>query len=863
MSVSDRASQPAGGAASDICARLQQQLHTLGAQLDQDVAHLHQLENTPGTAPSVLAEWQRVVADVEQEIAATRRAMLENNCGSPGLPSPQPSPPPTVVFTEAGPAAVVDDSGKFLGGGAVVDLAAHPGNAAVIFAATAGGGVWRTTDATAASLEPDWTPCTDQLPSTALGAVAFAPGDSTAQTVFAGTGTFASWPPTGPSVGLYKSTDGGDTWRVTGTSATDGHATLVGRRIRHIAALSPPNGAVVLVGASDNTTAAGPVDGGMFRSTDDGENFAATSGVAGTGLPAGEGWALVEDPVSPGRVYAAIGGSAPAVYRSDDAGASWTRVTAGIDEADLSGAVWIRLALRPGRAGVLPRPPQPRAGEPSTLYAGIVNGSGKLGSIYTTPAAPGRESWTTVPLPPGGPDAVHPLGEGRRKFAMAADPAGPLLYVAGDAGGVWRAELSEPATPTWTKLNAAVAPPGSNVPAGAPHVDCQALVFDAAGDLLAGNDGGVYRLRQPGTDTPTWVYLGATMANTEVLGASYDTLSGITTVGDSDNGVAYQSKTSAGWLSLMWGDGGGQAVDNNDPTTTSRYAMNFGGAASFAVSRFQFDAANQPQGSNELMLASPASPTVRFSGLAAADAAQNATFAANQVAANQLLLGAINVYETTDGGATARSVITRPTNPQGTKVPGVVAMVCGGQENGVDRPEVAYVGIGTTLWARAPGGTDFFQLSAYPGGTIKSVAMDQYDYQRLYVIDDTDVYRSLDAGQTWTPCTGNLLAQVADLPGNHLGQVLVYRREPTDVIEAVLVGAAGGVFQTLTASAGPTALWTRFGHNLPRCVVTALTYYPPPRDESDRTGDVLLVALQGRGVWLLPNASEHLLVPDG
>ena len=468
-----------------------------------------------------------------------------------------------------------------------------------------------------------------------------------------------------------------------------------------------------------------------------------------------------------------------------------------------------------------------------------------------------------MPLPPGGPDAVNPLGEGGRKFAMAADPAGPLLYVAGDGGGVWRAELSDPAAPTWTKLNAAAAPPGSNVPAGAPHVDHQALVFDAAGDLLDGNDGGVYRLRQPGADPPAWVYLGATMANTEVLGASYDTLSGVATVGDSDNGVAYQSKASAGWVSLMWGDGGGEAVDNHDPATTWRYAMSFGGAGRFAVSRFQFDAANQLQSSNELLLASPASPTVRFSGLDAADATQNATFAANQVAANRLLLAAINVYETTDGGATARTVLARPTSPQGTKIPGVVTMACGGQDNGVAHPEVAYVGIGPTLWARAPGGTEFVQLSAYPGGPVKSVAMDQYDYRRLYVIDDTDVYRSLDAGQTWTACTGNLLAQVADLPGNHLGQVLVYRRQPTDVIEAVLVGAAGGVFRTLTASVGPSALWTRFGRNLPRCVVTALTYYPQPLDGGNRTGDVLLVALQGRGVWLMPSASRHLLVPGG
>ncbi len=48
-----------------------------------------------------------------------------------------------------------------------------------------------------------------------MGAIAIAPGDSTGRTVLAGTGNFSSWGPTGPAVVMYKSTDGGDTCRVT------------------------------------------------------------------------------------------------------------------------------------------------------------------------------------------------------------------------------------------------------------------------------------------------------------------------------------------------------------------------------------------------------------------------------------------------------------------------------------------------------------------------------------------------------------------------------------------------------------------------------------------------------------------------
>ena len=61
-------------------------------------------------------------------------------------------------------------------------------------AIVAGGGVWRTRDATAGNLAPQWVPRTDQLPSTAVGAVAFAPGDGT------GSWSFHEQPRTGDTV---------------------------------------------------------------------------------------------------------------------------------------------------------------------------------------------------------------------------------------------------------------------------------------------------------------------------------------------------------------------------------------------------------------------------------------------------------------------------------------------------------------------------------------------------------------------------------------------------------------------------------------------------------------------------------------
>ena len=85
--------------------------------------------------------------------------------------------------------------------GAIEAIAADPTNADRVFVASVGGGVWETTNATAAS--PTWTPLTDQMPSLEMGAIAFDPNDGTFNTLWAGTGRFSNgFGDGGPTVGL-------------------------------------------------------------------------------------------------------------------------------------------------------------------------------------------------------------------------------------------------------------------------------------------------------------------------------------------------------------------------------------------------------------------------------------------------------------------------------------------------------------------------------------------------------------------------------------------------------------------------------------------------------------------------------------
>ena len=820
--------------APDECTRLRLQLQTLNGQLQQDIQHLQQLQDQHGSAQEI-AEWEEVVRLKGEEVDSARQEFAAAGCDQPPLPPPPPPP----VFTEIGPGAILDGDEKIVGTGAVVDIAAHPTDPAVIYAATAGGGVWRTLDAAAGNLAPSWEPLTDFLPSTATGLVAFSRADPSHQTLFAGTGCFSSFCSTGPAVGLYTTSGlGGTGWRIAG-------ATLAPLRIRVVTPLSPPNDTVVLAAAYGPNTGGG----GIYRSTDAGQTFG-----AGSLVPAGDGWSIVEDPGKPGRVYAAFGGAgAGGVYRSDDAGATWHPAGTGIAAADLSAALWIRLAVRPGQAGAQ-----------STLYAGIVTHTGRgsyggnqFSALYTTAVSSGPEAWAPIPLPPGGGDAINPLGEGTAKFAIAADPAHPMLFAGGDQDGVWRADVTDPAKPMWLRVSKTAQFAGPNVPGDAPHDDTQAMVFDAAGDLLVANDGGVYRLAGPSGPAPTWQHLGTTMRNNEALGVAYDTLSGVVVVASADNGVSAQVKPDAStWSFFCWGDGFQTDVDNSAATLSWRYVN-----SDNTLSRFQFDATNGAGGQ------APPSGQLPLAGLDPAE--KSVTFALNTAAGDRLLFGGIHAYESVDGGATVTKVLPRPSGATGG-----IRMVCGGMENGTAHPEVAYVAFGSQLWLRPAGSSQFSPVSAYPGTSqIACIAVDPLDWRRVCIAGSDQIFRTEDVtdpprprlpphpGHPWVDCTGNLLGQITD--GQLEGSVmLIHRTSPTSA-EAVLVGALGGLFRTLNAADGANAAWLRFGSNLPRCAATGLKYYPAQtRGSGTVFGDVLVVGLQGRGVWLLPGAGPRLLFPD-
>jgi len=438
--------------------------------------------------------------------------------------------------------------------GAIETVAPHPTNANLFYIGSVNGGIWRTTNAT--SLQPTWQPLIDFLPSLSIGALKFDPTDATGRTLIAGVGVSSSLGYGGALTGILRSTDGGDNWTQLGPPA------LMGENILSVAARGD-----LILACSENISGGGK-GSGLFRSTDGGASFQLISGTPGSGLPAGPVSDLVGDPGNLNRFYAAV--RQTGVFRSDDSGASWLNVTPGITNI-ASGTHKVRLALysSPGT---------------NVVYVGVANfdpnSYGDLDTIYRSTNM--GASWVVM-----GVLNANPAGQGYIQFSMVADPAEPsVVYVGGDEGPLFRGDASLPAGSQFTSIVGDFADPDGSgpLPGTAPHADSRCLAFDAAGNLIETDDGGIYRRSSPHLSTGTWTSVIGNLQLTEFHRLAYDHNAHIIIGGTQDNGTVQQfSPGSLVWDTVYGEDGGDVAVDvTSMPGFSIRYVS---GTALFGFQR--------------------------------------------------------------------------------------------------------------------------------------------------------------------------------------------------------------------------------------------------------------------------------------
>jgi hypothetical protein len=164
----------------------------------------------------------------------------------------------------------------------------------VLYLAAAGGGIWRTPDALATS--PKWKQISDGgIPSNAIGSMLVDPNDPTGKTIYAGTGEPNGSSDSEAGIGLYKSTDGGQTWNLVGNSDV-----VAGDRGIGSIAVDPTNANHLLIGTDVARHGLSSNSGGRFTPP-----AAPTIGLYES-TNGGATWSLLfnqpQDPVDPATV---------------------------------------------------------------------------------------------------------------------------------------------------------------------------------------------------------------------------------------------------------------------------------------------------------------------------------------------------------------------------------------------------------------------------------------------------------------------------------------------------------------------------------------------------------------------------------
>jgi photosystem II stability/assembly factor-like uncharacterized protein len=223
--------------------------------------------------------------------------------------------------------------GPFRGGRAIA-VSGIPGSSTTFYFGAVDGGIWRTPDAGIT-----WEPIFDGQPIASIGALAVAPSDP--KTIYAGTGESDIRSNLSSGDGVYKSTDAGKTWTNVGLRDS--------RQISRIV-VDPQNANIVYVGAFGH--AYGPNnERGVYKSTDGGATWTKVldqgpeTGIADLAIATANARILFattwRSHRPPWSAYPPIDGPGSGLFRSQDGGQSWSRLTGnGLPEGD-----WGRAAV--------------------------------------------------------------------------------------------------------------------------------------------------------------------------------------------------------------------------------------------------------------------------------------------------------------------------------------------------------------------------------------------------------------------------------------------------------------------------------------------------------------------------------------
>lgn len=245
--------------------------------------------------------------------------------------------------------------GPAITSGRISSIAVHPANKSTWYVAAASGGVWKTVNSGIS-----WQAVFENEASYSIGCVSIDPQNP--HTVWVGTGENNSQRSVGYGDGVYRSDDGGASWKNVGLKTSEHIARIV---------IDPRNSNVVYVAAQGPLWAAGG-ERGLYKTTDGGKTWVQSLKISeNTGVSD-----IVYDPRNPDILYASAyqrrrhawtlidGGPESTIYKSIDAGATWNKIEGGLPSGQM------------GRIGLAISPVNP-----DVLYA-TVEAANKKGGIF-------------------------------------------------------------------------------------------------------------------------------------------------------------------------------------------------------------------------------------------------------------------------------------------------------------------------------------------------------------------------------------------------------------------------------------------------------------------------------------------------
>jgi photosystem II stability/assembly factor-like uncharacterized protein len=734
--------------------------------------------------------------------------------------------------------------------GRATDVAvSEKGGGRRIYTAYATSGVWKTDDNGAS-----WQPVFEHHASTSIGDIAVAP--SNPDIVWVGTGEANLFRASMAGVGVYKSTDGARTFTHAGLTDTQTIARIV---------VHPANPAVVYVAASGHEWTDNEMRG-VFKTADGGRTWqkvfyrSARTGAID----------LVMDPSDPNTLYAAMwqrvrrkwsdprtepGYTEGGVWKTTDAGQTWTDANQGLPAAQFRGRIGLDVARS----------------NPNVVYAFVDN---------YEPGRPPRE---------GERDAyTRPIFEGRIKAAE--------VYRSDDKGGTWRKVtetndfmIGHSGTYGWVFGQIRVDPSdentiytlglGLNVSRDAGksfttlrgmHGDHHGLWIDPANPsmLYNANDGGFYRSSDAGK---TWTY-DVAAGGIQFYNVTLDMSTPVWAYGSiqdygSRRGVIDLTRgrdqiPAVAWAEAPGGEGSHHAIErsNNDIVYSHGFYGNFTkeDVAASAAERAQAQAGGQAQGQGRgragvTNIRPPvATLPAGSSGPAGKDGGSDAELRAQWMAPvitsqhdpATVYVGFQFVFRSTNRGSTWERISPDlsandpaqmlPKSSSAIPYQTIVALA----ESPL-KPGVLYAGTDDgRLHVTSDGGKTWVDLtSSLPVRKwVSRIVPSRHTEGTVFVTlrgrEDDDfapyVYKSTDQGKTFTSIAANVPA----------GPVNVIREDPAEA-NVLYLGTDFGAFISTTGG----RQWHVLGGNLPSTQVSDLQVHP--RD------NVIVISTYGRGMWAM------------